>query len=1151
MGNIGVSNNAFEGQDRITSAFFSSMCSFVGENAFKECVNLTEINKNNVIEKIGSSAFNGTNLSSVCFSFLTDMGESAFANCSKLTTISMPNCDNIPSYAFENCSNLSSITIEPTLGVTNKIGEWAFNNCVKLESVKIGDSRTSAEIKDGAFKGCVKLKDINFDNFTEIGRSAFYGCSNLSNISLSKCTKIEQQAFYNCKNLENVYLNNPDVFCSLTNKDAFKMNEDGNSTSVIKDSIRFYVPPMLYDTYVSDDIWKEYEEHIIMMVQDNQIIYVTSDNQIIEISEFDDEIIDNIYNGKCGVITFNDTVKVIYSKSFRELTTLKSVTLPSKCEEIGSYGFGDCTNLSSIKLPDNLKIIDDFAFENCSSLTSFTIPQTVKELGVGVFAGCTGIEKFDGKFASSDGKYVIYNETLICATPNNDIRVCDISDNIDGNITTLGQKCFYGCENLRRVDISENIKIIHDNAFEGCKNLREIHFHGEVEYIGENIFGVIKEGSDFKIFIPADKMDSYFGTNLLTYRNYIYPMPTKNSLIYYSDSDQIRNIGSSTTTVNTNPFTKKSYYYMKSNIKSVPEGHFTDNKNVSVVILGADITEIDSWAFNECENLQYVYLSDSISHFGEQCFHGCTSLESIHMPKVSSKTNFDAEIFLGCTNLKQFDIYYKESVSDDYRCFINNNELLFFAPGGLSNADYTIGENITKIGASAFSGVKNISKITLSEKTETIDVWAFADCSNLEKISNWENVTTISDCAFVRCANIGEIKMPKKLKTIGENAFSGCTNMNIGANDNIPDSITTIGMCAFEDCTNFMSGNSNELNLKSIKSVEYGTFLNCTSLKSVSIGDNVNTINVNAFKFCTSLESVNISENSKLRNIYDNAFAWCTSLKTLNLSNASLLKVIGISAFENCLSYETELVLNPSIISIGKMCFKGSGIKKLTINHNDISSTVVSIPAAAFSDCKKLQSIDISSNYITHIGGSAFKGCTELKEANIISPIETIGDYAFANCSQLCYINGAVVLEPINEKIIDTNINVEVIRNRNNLPSSVKTIGNQAFYECKLNNIVLPVALELLYNNCFTTSNSLALTVTVPVGLSTPPKFYSVSNTPFGEPGKITGKLYINIPRTYKSVYENDKYWGKYKSYMSAYSNLTDIPVELPFFPEK
>ena len=87
---------------------------------------------------------------------VTNIGQSAFENCSDLTNVTLGNSVlNIEKWAFYGCSSLTSITIPNSV---TSIGSSAFNGCSELNSVTIGNS------------------------VTNIGSSAFYNCSNLKTV---------------------------------------------------------------------------------------------------------------------------------------------------------------------------------------------------------------------------------------------------------------------------------------------------------------------------------------------------------------------------------------------------------------------------------------------------------------------------------------------------------------------------------------------------------------------------------------------------------------------------------------------------------------------------------------------------------------------------------------------------------------------------------------------------------------------------------------------------------------------------------------------------------------------------------------------------------------------------------------------------------
>ena len=82
---------------------------------------------------------------------VTSIGKYAFANCTSLTSVTIPNSVTcIGEDAFYGCTSLPSITIPNSV---TSIGNGAFQYCSSLTSVTISNSVTS--IGEGAFPHCI------------------------------------------------------------------------------------------------------------------------------------------------------------------------------------------------------------------------------------------------------------------------------------------------------------------------------------------------------------------------------------------------------------------------------------------------------------------------------------------------------------------------------------------------------------------------------------------------------------------------------------------------------------------------------------------------------------------------------------------------------------------------------------------------------------------------------------------------------------------------------------------------------------------------------------------------------------------------------------------------------------------------------------
>lgn len=148
---------------------------------------------------------------------INEIGEKAFENCSEITQISIPSTvTKINSYAFSNCSKLTNITIP--FAVT-EIGDSCFVHCESLTSIKVNVANTVFTHYNGVLYDIegkklyaypYKKTDEQYklaDSLQSIEKNAFRGFESLKTVSLPKeLTNVGESAFEDCKNLENVLI---------------------------------------------------------------------------------------------------------------------------------------------------------------------------------------------------------------------------------------------------------------------------------------------------------------------------------------------------------------------------------------------------------------------------------------------------------------------------------------------------------------------------------------------------------------------------------------------------------------------------------------------------------------------------------------------------------------------------------------------------------------------------------------------------------------------------------------------------------------------------------------------------------------------------------------------------------------------------------
>ena len=145
-----ISENAFYNNDTIIYASIPNSVLKIGNNAFRNCINLKEItiSENALLTNIGSHAFGGCKLLSDINlpSTVNEIGSYAFYNCSSLLSINIPDSvTTIEEYTFTNCSKLANISIGENSQLT-AIGQYAFNNCSLLNSIFLPSSVTQYQL---------------------------------------------------------------------------------------------------------------------------------------------------------------------------------------------------------------------------------------------------------------------------------------------------------------------------------------------------------------------------------------------------------------------------------------------------------------------------------------------------------------------------------------------------------------------------------------------------------------------------------------------------------------------------------------------------------------------------------------------------------------------------------------------------------------------------------------------------------------------------------------------------------------------------------------------------------------------------------------------------------------------------------------------
>ena len=296
--------------------------------------------------------------------------------------------------------------------------------------------------------------------------------------------------------------------------------------------------------------------------------------------------------------------------------------------------------------------------------------------------------------------------------------------------------------------------------------------------------------------------------------------------------------------------------------------------------------------------------------------------------------------------------------------------------------------------------------------------------------------------------------------------ISNATIPDVVIYENVEYVVTSIEKYAF-----YQSSSLKTITLSNnITSIGNSAFSECTSLTSITLGNNITYIGQQAFYKCTSLNSITIPDSVSC--VQEETFALCTNLSSIHLGEKT--DTIKEGAFKSC--DISSISLGNNIKSIEKAAF--SGCTKLT--SVNIPQGITSIEDDVFANCHSLVNVNIP-NSVLNIGKSSFACCRILKSITLPSNIIRINNYAFSDCWALDSIIIPNSVEYIGNAVFKFCKRLSSITIRD----GVTHIGDQAFWGCdSLKSIEIPANVTSIGSNAFSFCNNLKIVIMKPL---TPP----------------------------------------------------------------
>lgn len=287
----------------------------------------------------------------------------------------------------------------------------------------------------------------------------------------------------------------------------------------------------------------------------------------------------NCKNIKCLKFADNSGVTFIGDHAFKKCSNLNTIeNIPSTLKNIEKWCFEgtalvsvdlsntqittmkdgvffDNTSLTSVKLPKGLKNFWDHAFCGCKALNNIVMPSTVEGIYHNVFEGCESLSNvtFNDSYTTL-GHHVFKNCPLAAVTfPN--------------SLNSIGEYAFEGT-NLKTVDLSNTqITSLPNGCFYNCDKLSEVKLPKALKDIGNNAF--ISSAIASITFPPSLERIGDYAFQRAKFANVVIP----------------------------------------TNCNAIEQGAFSENANLTTVVVNGLECYLAVSAFAKCDNLKDVYIT--------------------------------------------------------------------------------------------------------------------------------------------------------------------------------------------------------------------------------------------------------------------------------------------------------------------------------------------------------------------------------------------------------------------------------------------------------------------------------------------------------------------------------------------------------------